>query len=392
MSFSVYDLTDNVSLYQVLNLPRNATDKDIRQAYYRLAVLYHPDKNPDGDEMFKEISFAYNILGDREQRAKYDSNTLRSYLHCQARTYDPTMDPDIDLSQDELRRFVERIRSVHEEKSKKLSDFERRREEEMKRRAEYDARHPDFKKEYEMMRKSRRPVRDTVAERTHSLGRQARSLRSGVEATANNENSTLYCTGSTVATRESSWTYRSSNLCSDDPRFVSRYSANEQSNTIQRVAELQEDERSRLYSDRPKVPLIRATNLYNIKKKMMEEYKREQEKQQQQHHHEQQPNSEQHAYLEYMRRSSPAPAEDDPTHVSQANCEKTSFRSKGASSCIPHVENPNKASIYSNTIGEKLRTHTNFDYLAFVEKDMVDGGALDGAILADALMQYDRTH
>ena len=61
--------------YQVMGVPRNASDKDIRKAYRRLARQHHPDVNP-GDKAaearFKEINAAYEVLSDTEKRRKYD--------------------------------------------------------------------------------------------------------------------------------------------------------------------------------------------------------------------------------------------------------------------------------------------------------------------------------
>ena len=61
--------------YQVMGVPRNASDKDIRKAYRRLARQHHPDVNP-GDKAagarFKEINAAYEVLSDAEKRRKYD--------------------------------------------------------------------------------------------------------------------------------------------------------------------------------------------------------------------------------------------------------------------------------------------------------------------------------
>lgn len=61
--------------YEVLGVSRTSTDKEIRQAYRRLARKYHPDVNP-GDKAaeakFKEIQEAYDVLGDKEKREKYD--------------------------------------------------------------------------------------------------------------------------------------------------------------------------------------------------------------------------------------------------------------------------------------------------------------------------------
>src|SRR5215213_2106970 len=61
--------------YEILGVERNASATDIAAAYRKLAVKYHPDKNP-GDEdainRFKECSEAFEILNDREKRARYD--------------------------------------------------------------------------------------------------------------------------------------------------------------------------------------------------------------------------------------------------------------------------------------------------------------------------------
>jgi curved DNA-binding protein len=61
--------------YAVLGVPRTAGDKDIRQAYRRLARKHHPDLNPNdksADARFKELQHAYEVLSDPAKRAKYD--------------------------------------------------------------------------------------------------------------------------------------------------------------------------------------------------------------------------------------------------------------------------------------------------------------------------------
>jgi curved DNA-binding protein len=61
--------------YQVLGVPRNAEEKEIKRAFRKLAQQYHPDKNPgdkEAERKFKEVNEAYTVLGDPEKRAKYD--------------------------------------------------------------------------------------------------------------------------------------------------------------------------------------------------------------------------------------------------------------------------------------------------------------------------------
>ncbi len=61
--------------YKTLDVNKNATEKEIKQAYRRLARKYHPDVNPgdkSAEAKFKEINTAYEVLADKEKRAKYD--------------------------------------------------------------------------------------------------------------------------------------------------------------------------------------------------------------------------------------------------------------------------------------------------------------------------------
>jgi molecular chaperone DnaJ len=61
--------------YEVLGVTRSASDQEIKSAYRRLAVKYHPDKNPNdagAEERFKEAAEAYGVLSDGEQRRRYD--------------------------------------------------------------------------------------------------------------------------------------------------------------------------------------------------------------------------------------------------------------------------------------------------------------------------------
>jgi molecular chaperone DnaJ len=65
----------NRDYYEILGVSRNATDEEIKKAYRRLALAYHPDRNQgnlEAEERFKEINQAYEVLSDAEKRASFD--------------------------------------------------------------------------------------------------------------------------------------------------------------------------------------------------------------------------------------------------------------------------------------------------------------------------------
>ena len=79
--------------YTILGVDKSATQDEIKKAYRKLAVRYHPDKNPgnkQAEEKFKEISEAYEVLGDPEKRKKYDQLGARwqQYQHAGTGDFD----------------------------------------------------------------------------------------------------------------------------------------------------------------------------------------------------------------------------------------------------------------------------------------------------------------
>lgn len=92
---------DQQDLYSILGIPRTATQKEIKKAYYQLAKKYHPDTNPDdpqAKEKFAKLAEAYEVLGDEVKKKQYDtygstgpsaSRPGRQYWHSGT-----TMDPE----------------------------------------------------------------------------------------------------------------------------------------------------------------------------------------------------------------------------------------------------------------------------------------------------------
>ena len=64
------------TLYEILGVPRNASEDDIKRAFKALARKYHPDLNqgnPQAENMFKAVTRAHDVLSDPDKRAQYDS-------------------------------------------------------------------------------------------------------------------------------------------------------------------------------------------------------------------------------------------------------------------------------------------------------------------------------
>jgi len=69
-------LSDSASYYDLLGIQRTATEQEVNKAYKKLAVKYHPDKNPGekelAEENFKKVCEAYEVLSNKEKRQTYD--------------------------------------------------------------------------------------------------------------------------------------------------------------------------------------------------------------------------------------------------------------------------------------------------------------------------------
>ena len=81
----LYKRSKEIDYYKLLNVSRSANSREIKKAYHRLAVEWHPDKNPDdpdtpdidekadADVKFKAVAQAYEVLSDGDMRRKYDA-------------------------------------------------------------------------------------------------------------------------------------------------------------------------------------------------------------------------------------------------------------------------------------------------------------------------------
>ena len=75
MIYNICIMAEKRDYYEVLGVSKNASDDEIKKAYRKLAIKYHPDKNPgdkEAEAKFKEINEAHDVLSDKQKRARYD--------------------------------------------------------------------------------------------------------------------------------------------------------------------------------------------------------------------------------------------------------------------------------------------------------------------------------
>ncbi len=90
--------------YNTLGVPRDVSDEDLKKAYRKLVLQYHPDRNPGdktAEEKIREINAAYEVVGDPEKRRAYDR------LRFGDEVLDETPNPDVVLQQMEEKLFDE---------------------------------------------------------------------------------------------------------------------------------------------------------------------------------------------------------------------------------------------------------------------------------------------
>jgi molecular chaperone DnaJ len=85
-------MSNSVTYYQTLEVPATATQAEIKQAYRRLAKLFHPDSNraTSDHSQIAQINLAYEVLGDPSQRRSYDQQ-LQQVAHLEAAGFSPTV-------------------------------------------------------------------------------------------------------------------------------------------------------------------------------------------------------------------------------------------------------------------------------------------------------------
>ena len=119
--------------YAILQVAKTASDEEIKNAFRKLAMKYHPDRSPGNEDTFRAILDAYNILSDPEKRRHYDSgrfyfdnyrknsSSLKTTKNKQ-KDYSFT-EEDLKQRQEFAKRYREQFRKKQEEEAAKLPSY-----------------------------------------------------------------------------------------------------------------------------------------------------------------------------------------------------------------------------------------------------------------------------
>jgi|GEM_PF-1307920 len=123
-------MNQHKNYYEVLGISPSASTKEIKKAYRKLALKYHPDRNPNNkkaEEIFKMISEAYSVLVDEERRKAYDENlNIRSEQYYTEHAHE-NEDNETVITWEDLQTILSMIENL-KTKGASIEEIERERD------------------------------------------------------------------------------------------------------------------------------------------------------------------------------------------------------------------------------------------------------------------------